>query len=99
MTAPSVAEQLPEPVRASVNDLVDIVQTVWDTSFLGLSVGAGLAALGVIVIAFLFRGLFSALIIMSILGIVLFAIIEIAERLLIPWHASRRTVNSASTAA
>ena len=50
MTAPSVAEQLPEPVRASVNDLVDIVQTVWDTSFLGLSVGAGLAALGVIVI-------------------------------------------------
>ena len=63
MTAPSVAEQLPEPVRASVNDLVDIVQTVWDTSFLGLSVGAGLAALGVIVIAFLFRGLFSALII------------------------------------
>ena len=43
--------------------------------------------------------LFSALIIMSILGIVLFAIIEIAERLLIPWHASRRTVNSATTAA
>ena len=42
--------------------------------------------------------LFSALIIMSILGIVLFAIIEIAERLLIPWPASRRTVNSASTA-
>ncbi|WBP96690.1 ABC transporter permease [Mycolicibacterium neoaurum] len=43
--------------------------------------------------------LFSALIIMSILGIVLFAIIEIAEKLLIPWHASRRTSNSASTAA
>ena len=43
--------------------------------------------------------LFSALIIMSILGIVLFAIIEIAEKLLIPWHASRRVVNSASTAA
>ena len=43
--------------------------------------------------------LFAALIIMSILGIVLFAIIEIAEKLLIPWHSSRRTVNSASTGA
>ena len=42
--------------------------------------------------------LFAALIIMSLLGIVLFAIIEIAETLLIPWHASRRTSNSASTA-
>lgn len=63
MTAPTVTEQLPEPVQASVNDLVDIVQTVWETSFLGLSVGAGLAALGVILIAFVFRGLFSAVII------------------------------------
>lgn len=43
--------------------------------------------------------LFAALIIMSLLGIVLFAIIEIAEKLLIPWHSSRRTTNSASTAA
>lgn len=43
--------------------------------------------------------LFAALIIMSLLGIVLFAIIEIAENLLIPWHASRRISNSASTAA
>lgn len=42
--------------------------------------------------------LFAALIIMSALGIVLFAIIEIAEKLLIPWHSSRRTVNSASAA-
>lgn len=42
--------------------------------------------------------LFAALIIMSLLGIILFAIIEIAEKLLIPWHASRRTSNSASTA-
>lgn len=63
MTATSVTEQLPEPVRASVNDLLEIVQTVWDTSFLGLPVGAGLAALGVILIAFIFRGLFSAVII------------------------------------
>ncbi|MDG4664996.1 ABC transporter permease [Mycobacterium sp. 236(2023)] len=43
--------------------------------------------------------LFAALIIMSLLGIVLFAIIEIAEKLLIPWHSSRRITNSASTAA
>ena len=42
--------------------------------------------------------LFAALIIMSLLGIVLFAIIEIAEKLLIPWHASRRTSSSAATA-
>lgn len=42
--------------------------------------------------------LFAALIIMSLLGIVLFAIIEIAEKLLIPWHSSRRANNSASTA-
>jgi NitT/TauT family transport system permease protein len=41
--------------------------------------------------------LFAALIIMSILGIVLFMIIEIAEKLLIPWHASRRVTNSSST--
>lgn len=42
--------------------------------------------------------LFAALIIMSILGIVLFAIIEIAEKLLIPWHSSRRTTKSATSA-
>ncbi|MGV0742244.1 ABC transporter permease [Mycolicibacterium sp. XJ870] len=42
--------------------------------------------------------LFAALIIMSTLGIVLFAIIEIAEKLLIPWHSSRRTTKSATSA-
>lgn len=42
--------------------------------------------------------LFAALIIMSLLGIVLFGIIELAERLLIPWHASRRRTSSATTA-
>lgn len=41
--------------------------------------------------------LFAALILMSILGIVLFMIIEIAEKMLIPWHASRRGANSTST--
>ncbi|WP_280203905.1 ABC transporter permease [Nocardia farcinica] len=38
--------------------------------------------------------LFAALIIMSLLGIILFAIIEIAEQFLIPWHASRRSTAS-----
>lgn len=42
--------------------------------------------------------LFAALIIMSALGILLFALIEIAEKLLIPWHSSRRTITSATTA-
>ncbi|MCK1797608.1 ABC transporter permease [Streptomyces sp. XM4193] len=34
--------------------------------------------------------LFAALIIMSALGVLLFALIQLAEMLLIPWHASRR---------
>lgn len=34
--------------------------------------------------------LFAALIIMSIMGVVLFGAIQIAERFLIPWHASKR---------
>lgn len=34
--------------------------------------------------------LFAALIIMSALGVLLFAIIQVAEMFLIPWHASRR---------
>jgi NitT/TauT family transport system permease protein len=34
--------------------------------------------------------LFADLILMSIIGIVLFVLIEVAEALLIPWHASRR---------
>ena len=38
--------------------------------------------------------LFAALIIMSAMGIVLFAIIEIAEKLLIPWHSSHRVATS-----
>jgi NitT/TauT family transport system permease protein len=36
---------------------------------------------------------------MCILGIVLFAIIEIAEKLLIPWHSSRRIISTTTTAA
>lgn len=38
--------------------------------------------------------LFAGLIIMSLLGVLLFAITEIAERLLLPWHASRRSTGS-----
>ncbi|MGO2533332.1 ABC transporter permease [Arthrobacter rhombi] len=42
--------------------------------------------------------LFAALIIMSVLGILLFALIQIAEWFMIPWHSSRRA-NGASTTA
>jgi len=35
--------------------------------------------------------LFAALILMSVLGIVLFVLVDVAEALLIPWHASRRS--------
>ncbi|MBX6767978.1 MAG: ABC transporter permease [Actinomadura rubrobrunea] len=34
--------------------------------------------------------LFAALLVMSALGVVLFVLIELAERLVLPWHASRR---------
>ena len=40
--------------------------------------------------------LFAALIIMSVMGVVLFAIIQVAEKFLIPWHASRRDVAAAT---
>ncbi|WP_036319938.1 ABC transporter permease [Microbacterium indicum] len=43
--------------------------------------------------------LFAALIIMSLMGVLLFAIIQIAERFLIPWHASRRGTGSATVRA
>jgi len=43
--------------------------------------------------------LFAALFIMSGLGIVLFAIIQVAERFLIGWHASRRVDSAATTLA
>jgi NitT/TauT family transport system permease protein len=34
--------------------------------------------------------LFSGLLVMSLIGVVLFVLVELAERLLLPWHASRR---------
>lgn len=40
--------------------------------------------------------LFAALIIMSLLGVLLFAVIQIAERFLIPWHSSKRDVGAAT---
>ncbi|MGP9503709.1 ABC transporter permease [Specibacter sp. AOP5-B1-6] len=43
--------------------------------------------------------LFAALIIMSLMGVLLFALIQIAEWFLIPWHSSRRITGSAATAA
>lgn len=42
--------------------------------------------------------LFAALIIMSLMGVLLFALIQIAEWFLIPWHSSRRITGSAATA-
>lgn len=41
--------------------------------------------------------LFAALFIMSALGIVLFAVIQVSERFLIPWHASRRGNGTSTT--
>jgi NitT/TauT family transport system permease protein len=35
--------------------------------------------------------LFAALILMSVIGILLFLVVEVAEALILPWHASRRT--------
>lgn len=40
--------------------------------------------------------LFAALIIMSLLGVLLFAIIQVAEWFLIPWHSSRRTLGAST---
>lgn len=38
--------------------------------------------------------LFAALIIMSLMGVLLFALIQISEKFLIPWHASKRGLGS-----
>jgi NitT/TauT family transport system permease protein len=35
--------------------------------------------------------LFADLLLMSAIGIILFVLVEVAEALLIPWHASRRS--------
>jgi NitT/TauT family transport system permease protein len=41
--------------------------------------------------------LFAALILMSIIGILLFVVVEVLEALLIPWHASRRSAMPLTT--
>jgi NitT/TauT family transport system permease protein len=41
--------------------------------------------------------LFAALILMSLIGILLFVVVEAAEALLIPWHASRRSATPLTT--
>ncbi|MFE4681369.1 MULTISPECIES: ABC transporter permease [unclassified Streptomyces] len=38
--------------------------------------------------------LFAGLLVMSLIGVVLFVLVEIAEKLLLPWHASRRDVTA-----
>ena len=40
---------------------------------------------------------FAAILILAAVGVVLFALVDRAERLLIPWHASRRTEMAAGT--
>ncbi|MFE3826417.1 ABC transporter permease [Streptomyces sp. NPDC059092] len=41
--------------------------------------------------------LFAGLLVMSLIGVVLFALVEAAERLLLPWHASRRDPDVTTT--
>ncbi|SEF62912.1 NitT/TauT family transport system permease protein [Thermomonospora echinospora] len=41
--------------------------------------------------------LFAGLLIMSLLGVVLFALVELAEKVLLPWHASRRADSVTTT--
>lgn len=63
--------------------------------FVGSNAGLGFViqqATGFLDTAMLFAGL----IIMSGLGVILFGLIELADRLLLPWHASRRK-NTATT--
>lgn len=48
-----------EELPAGVEDLWAIVTNVWTTSFLGYDVGDGLAAVGIVLLAFAVRGLFS----------------------------------------
>ncbi|MFD9072865.1 ABC transporter permease [Streptomyces lasiicapitis] len=41
--------------------------------------------------------LFAGLLVMSLIGVVLFVLVEIAEKLLLPWHASRRDTGATTT--
>lgn len=41
--------------------------------------------------------LFAGLLVMSLIGVVLFVIVEVAEQLLLPWHASRRGTSATTT--
>jgi NitT/TauT family transport system permease protein len=41
--------------------------------------------------------LFAGLLVMSLIGVVLFVLVEFAERLLLPWHASRRGTGAVTT--
>lgn len=49
-------------IETRFSEIWTIVQEVWNTSFLGYDVGDGLAALGVIALSFLVRGIFSAIV-------------------------------------
>jgi NitT/TauT family transport system permease protein len=34
--------------------------------------------------------MFAALVVLSMIGVILFALLDVIERLMIPWHASQR---------
>ena len=73
--------------------------------FAGLKVSITLAVVGAVVansgIGFVLQRaignfelptMFAALVILALIGMILFALVDLAERLLVPWHASQREV-------
>ena len=40
--------------------------------------------------------MFAALVVLSMIGVILFVLVDVAERLMIPWHASHRVDLSAT---
>jgi len=40
--------------------------------------------------------MFAALVVLSTIGVLLFALIDLAERLMVPWHASQRQAYTAT---
>jgi NitT/TauT family transport system permease protein len=42
--------------------------------------------------------MFAALFVLSMMGVILFALVEVVEKLMIPWHQSRRGEFTGATA-
>lgn len=62
-TDPEASEAAQRELADSLSDLWSMTGEVWERSFLGLSVGEGLAALGVLILAFIIRGLFARILV------------------------------------